>query len=366
MEAEKNMIKGQEGEAFVIREVGKVANYLGKTIRCFNHVILDFDSVYGSRTAELDHIIICGDKILIGETKNANYVSTEYSEIPWNLMNGKTTDNPIVQNHYHKQIFCSLFNISRENVITVECLLEYEKCRYRTQFPNDYVLGHDNLFDALCLLLANSKETDLYDELCKELEIIESSSIGREEEHKENIDEVSEIEEKTRTRDKHYRFKRTDIVKCPNCDGNLVFRYKPWVKIELGNKNNTKNIALGCSNFPITGCNVFIKPRKDAGTGFDDIKEIHIEERMGWTMEERHVDTILDKYYALEREVVALKKLLNVESEKVSKRDNQIDSMNKDMQDLRNEIGEFERRIQKAEDECKAYRRIVGRIYVKE
>lgn len=175
MEEEKNMIKGQEGEAFVIREVGKVANYLGKTIRCFNHVILDFDSVYGSRTAELDHIIICGDKILIGETKNANYVSTEYSEIPWNLMNGKTTDNPIVQNHYHKQIFCSLFNISRENVITVECLLEYEKCRYRTQFPNDYVLGHDNLFDALCLLLANSKETDLYDELCKELEIIESS-----------------------------------------------------------------------------------------------------------------------------------------------------------------------------------------------
>lgn len=28
MEEEKNMIKGQEGEAFVIREVGKVANYL--------------------------------------------------------------------------------------------------------------------------------------------------------------------------------------------------------------------------------------------------------------------------------------------------------------------------------------------------
>lgn len=127
MEEEKNMIKGQEGEKLVIREVRKVANYLGKTIRCFNHVILDFDSVYGSRTAELDHIIICGDKILIGETKKANYISTEYSEIPWNLMNGKETDNPIVQNHYHKQIFCSLFNISREDVITVEFLLEYEK-----------------------------------------------------------------------------------------------------------------------------------------------------------------------------------------------------------------------------------------------
>lgn len=40
--------------------------------------------------------------------------------------------------------------------------------------------------------------------------------------------------------------------------------------------------------------------------------------------------------------------------------------MNNEMQNLRTEIREFERRIQKAEDECKAYRRIIGRIYVKE
>ena len=30
MAVEKNMIKGQEGEEFVIREVGKVANYFGE------------------------------------------------------------------------------------------------------------------------------------------------------------------------------------------------------------------------------------------------------------------------------------------------------------------------------------------------
>lgn len=332
MAEEKNMIKGQEGEALVISEVRKVANHLGKSIKCFNHVILDYDSVYGSRTAELDHIIICGDKILIGETKNANYVSMEYDEIPWNLMNGKTTDNPIIQNHYHKQIFCSFFNIPRENVITVEFLLEYENCKYRTQFPNDYVLGHDNLFNALCLLLDDSKESDSYNELCKKLEKIESSSIGREREHEKNITEVKIIEEKTRTRDGHYRFRRTDTVKCPICDGNLVFRYKHWVKKELGNKNNTKNIALGCSNYPKTGCNVFIKPRKDGGTGFDDIVENHIEERMEWTMEEKHVGTTLDKrYYTLKREVVGLKKSLNDESEKLSKTDYQIDSMNNGM-----------------------------------
>ena len=42
MEEEKNMIKGQEGEAFVIREVGKVANYLGKTIGQQNWIILSY------------------------------------------------------------------------------------------------------------------------------------------------------------------------------------------------------------------------------------------------------------------------------------------------------------------------------------
>ncbi len=54
------------------------------------------------------------------------------------------------------------------------------------------------------------------------------------------------------------------------------------------------------------------------------------------------------------------------ESEEVYKRDSQIDTMNNEMQNLRTEIREFERRIQKAEDECKAYRRIIERIYVKE
>ena len=40
MEEEKNMIKGQEGEAFVIREVGKVANYLLKIIYIFLTIFL--------------------------------------------------------------------------------------------------------------------------------------------------------------------------------------------------------------------------------------------------------------------------------------------------------------------------------------
>lgn len=262
VEARNNIEKGNQGEAYVRDIIEQASKFVGKTIRVFNHVILDFPSVYGTRTAEIDHIIVTDDRIIIGETKAAKYVQTDYSEETWTLLNGFTTDNPIEQNHFHKLIFCSHFDIPREQVVTVEFLLEYSERSLRSHYPNDYVLGKDNLLKGLCLLLYDGNEKLDFEELCKQLEKIEVKSAWRDAEHKENLEEIREIEEKTRTRDKHYRFKRTDIVNCPLCDGFLVFRYKTWVKKELGNKKNTWNIALGCSNYPKTGCNAFIKPKK--------------------------------------------------------------------------------------------------------
>lgn len=93
------------------------------------------------------------------------------------------------------------------------------------------------------------------------------------------------------------------------------------MKKELGNKKNTWNIALGCSNYPKTGCNAFIKPKKDGGQGFDDVEEIHIEDRMGWTMEERHVGTILDEYINLRKENERLKSSLQEERSKNQAKD---------------------------------------------
>lgn len=364
-EAQSNIEKGTQGEAYVRDVIEKASKFVGKTVRVFNHVILDFYSVYGKRTAEIDHIIVTDDKIIIGETKAANYVHTDYSEVPWTLLSGDTTDNPIVQNHYHKQVFCSCFGIPRERVITVEFLLEYSNCGLRSQYPNDYVLGKDNLLKGLCLLFSESKETLNFDELCKQLERIEAASVGRENEHEENLKEVREIEEKTRTRDKHYRFKRTDIAKCPLCDGFLVFRYKPWVKKKLGNINNTWNIALGCSNYPITGCNVFITPRKDGGQGFDDVEEIHIEDRMEWTMEERHVGSILDEHINLKKENERLKVDLQAERSRIQDKDNQIIDLRETNNHLRSDVNKANNRAKIAECECKRFKRLFGKLYVK-
>lgn len=194
---------------------------------------------------------------------------------------------------------------------------------------------------------------------------IEVKSVWRDAEHKENLEEIREIEEKTRTRDKHYRFKRTDIVNCPLCDGFLVFRYKTWVKKELGNKKNTWNIALGCSNYPKTGCNAFIKPKKDGGQGFDDVEEIHIEDRMGWTMEERHVGTILDEYINLRKENERLKSSLQEERSKNQAKDKLILDLQKNNSYLRSDVDKANIRAHEAEKECKSFQRLLGKLYVK-
>lgn len=364
-ERQSNIEKGMEGEIYVRDIIKRASERVGKSIRVFNHIILDFYSVYGKRTAEIDHIIVTDDKIIIGETKAANYVRTDYREVPWTLLNGDITDNPVVQNHYHKQVFCSCFGIPREQVVTVEFLLEYSERSLRSHYPNDYVLGKDNLFEGLCLLFSESKEKLDFDQLSKQLEKIEERSAWRDAEHKGNLDEIREIEEKTRTRDNHYRFKRTDTVKCPLCDGFLVFRYKPWVKKKIGNKKNTWNIALGCSNYSKIGCDAFIEPKKDGGQGFDDVEEIHIEDRMGWTMEERHIDTILDEYINLKKENERLKDSLHSEWSKNQNKENQIIDLRETNKRLRSAVVEANSRVEEVEHKCKRFKRVFGQVYIK-
>lgn len=145
----------------------------------------------------------------------------------------------------------------------------------------------------------------------------------------------------------------------------MVFRYKTWVKKELGNKKNTWNIALGCSNYPKTGCNAFIKPKKDGGQGFDDVEEIHIEDRMGWTMEERHVGTILDEYINLRKENERLKSSLQEERSKNQAKDKLILDLQKNNSYLRSDVDKANIRAHEAEKECKSFQRLLGKLYVK-
>ena len=61
-EVQSNIEKGTQGEKYVRDVIEKASKLVGKTIRVFNHVILDFYSVYGKRIAEIDHIIVMDSK----------------------------------------------------------------------------------------------------------------------------------------------------------------------------------------------------------------------------------------------------------------------------------------------------------------
>ena len=357
--------KGKEGENYVMEVIRKATDIIGRNVKVFNHVILDFDSVYGKRTVEIDHIIVTNSRIIIVETKNGYYERIDYKAITWSHLDGAVTDNPIIQNHYHKQIFCPIYNIKREKVVTAEILLQYLDCDTRTQYANDYVWGKDNVQDGIGMLMIDDKDNFEFKHLCEQLEKVESMSKGREDEHIQNINEIREIEEKTRTRDKHYKFKRTDMVRCPACEGNLVFRYKHWVKYEIGNKKRTKNIALGCSNYASKQCNTFIKPTRDGGSGFDNIVAISIEERMEWTMDEQHVDTFWDKYNSLKVYNEEILDRLIKEKQNSSCKEKKIFELQKENEDLRKSIKSANERAKNAEIENKKYKRIFRKIYIK-
>ena len=225
--------------------------------------------------------------------------------------------------------------------------------------------GKDNVQDGIGMLMIDDKDNFEFKHLCEQLEKVESMSKGREDEHIQNINEIREIEEKTRTRDKHYKFKRTDMVRCPACEGNLVFRYKHWVKYEIGNKKRTKNIALGCSNYASKQCNTFIKPTRDGGSGFDNIVAISIEERMEWTMDEQHVDTFWDKYNSLKVYNEEILDRLIKEKQNSSCKEKKIFELQKENEDLRKSIKSANERAKNAEIENKKYKRIFRKIYIK-
>jgi len=74
----------------------------------------------------------------------------------------------------------------------------------------------------------------------------------------EKIEKVKRIEEKTRTRDGNYRFKRTDIARCPNCNSFLYLNGEN----KIVHVRKSFQIEVKCKR-----CNFFVPPFKDDDKG---------------------------------------------------------------------------------------------------
>lgn len=362
-----NEEKGILGEKYVSKKIKEVIKTLGKDIRLYGPIILKYYSIYGEMTCEIDHIIVLGNTIILGETKNGSYENIDYEASCWTLLNGNDiTDNPIVQNHYHKEVFCSEFGLERHNVVTAEFLLNYEECKTRTQNPNDYVLGKDNIDKYLLLLLyfySDNIEKCDNSKLCEKLQIYQYGYSKLKAEHIKKLEKVKRIEEKTRTRDGNYRFKRTDIARCPNCNSFLYLNGEN----KIVHVRKSFQIEVKCKR-----CNFFVPPFKDddkgVRSGFYQIKAMHLEDYKGWKMEE-HIDTAIDIYEKMKEENAILKeKVQNLISDKDNEKrefENVLCSLKEESRKKENEIYFLKMELKKAKDENGTFSHFIGPIYVK-
>lgn len=358
--------KGILGEKYVSQKIKEAIKYWGKDIKLFGPIILKYYSIYGEMTCEIDHIIVLGNKVILGETKNGYYENIDYEAECWKLLYGNDiTDNPVIQNHYHKEVFCSMLGIELQKVITVEFLLNYENCKIRTQYPNDYVLGKDNIYDYLLLLFSDYSDSTENDnsELCKKLQVYQSAYGKMKDNHIKRLNEVKKIEEKTRTRDGNYRFRRTDIAKCPKCSGFLYLNGEH----KTVNVRKSFQIEVKCKK-----CDYFVPPYKDddkgVQSGFFQVKSMHLAEYKRWEMEE-HINTSIDIYEQMKEENATLKEAVErLKREKQNERtefENKLNSLDEMYRLKERELRTVTSELKKVKDENESYSHIVGPLYIK-
>lgn len=293
--------------------------------------LLPFESVYGRNgfiTAEFDIVLFTPFFVFLFEIKNALYDYSDYNDRLWKLKNkdDEQTSNPIYQNHIHKLVFCSEMNIPREQVITVEVLLENGKQNGRkTKFKNDYVFDKTDLDKELAYLIASERiildDTDFVDSLdekysyikldCENLHKLFSEKTKDNElyrkKHKEDLLRTEKIEKEQSKYANFIPFRRTDTLTCPKCGGKLCFmdnskefsrNYKAKFSFFLGCTNYYKDIQCDYK------CALY--DEKHLKEVYKTIKPESIESRNDWG-EERMNDLFIDEMKRLENEINDIK-----------------------------------------------------------
>lgn len=367
--------KGAIGEAIVYKEINSVLSSLDFSCKVIQNARFPFESVYGERgliTAEIDFVVFTPHLIFLFEVKNEKYAEYDYKEPLWYLMDGKSVSNPIEQNHAHKEVFCSELKIPREQVITVEVLLENGFVPNMTSvYPNDYVFSLDDLTNKLVYLLAttSSKMFEIENAYQQFVDLLAKKSIS-EEEHKKHLKRTEKIETRIKNVIGYINLHRTDVVHCTCCNvGKLYFKDKNYLSTNESEKAS-KHFFLGCSSYGNSEINcrvglIYVDKYKDSSS-FKEIKPDSIAHRNNWG-DEKVTKTILDEIESLnstnQNLCIELKRLKN-ENEKLrealaeSKRKN--DSQATEIMNLSTE----KMQVNRLKEKLGCFKRIFGRIYI--
>lgn len=364
-----NIEKGKVGEGKVVEAIYKASKMADVKLKLFNNLILEFPSMFGedgTMTTEIDHIAIVGKYIFIIETKMDKYMPYDYSENRWTLFNGTTTSNPIIQNRLHKNVFSSVFGIDRSVIFTVECLLNYQNCRIKTQYPNDYVLGNDNLIDGLALLFKTDTTDFDYNDLFERLTLLERESGLNRKKHENFLATANKFWKWARSHEGHYNFKETDVALC-TCGGMLVIKGGKWPDYKRGNKRASWQQMIGCTNYKKdgTGCNVKFYYDTQLGRGFDKVVTTSIEERMGWEEMEASQTTLLDRYLNQEQIIKEKQEQMNLLKRRVEEQQRVIEKLKEENSVQKSRVDKVMSEQNCMKKELEKYLHLIGPLYRK-
>lgn len=290
---------GIKGENKVKRAIYQTIKELGYMDRVYSNCLIQYDSIYGSMTAEMDVVFFSPKRIYIFEVKNAIFTSSGYDEKIWKLFDeekGGTEkcSNPLLQNQYHKRVLCEALGIPLDSVTTIEVLLGNGKeNRRRSPLPNDFILDEQELFTdlkyVLVSLASTRKDFNIEQAHARFLEEIKKA---KEDEvyHNHRIKRAKIIQRQLKEQNARF-FKFTDRVNCPFC-GKGEFIFESCYSARIQNEDQTqKKPCLKCIK---CGKRLDYAHRNNLKK-IQELEVISISDRNKWTEEENHMNTVWDE-----------------------------------------------------------------------
>ena len=364
--------KGALGEAIVYKTITTAIKELDFECKIIQNARFKFESVYGERgyiTAEIDIIVFTPYLIFLFEVKNEKYEKFNYKESLWHLMDGEPVSNPIEQNHAHKEEFCSEFKIPREQVITVEVLLENGYVPNNiSSYPNDYVFSLDDMKNKLVYLLATTS-SGMGDVNYAYQQLLAKKSIS-EEEHINNLKRTEKIETRIRNVIGYINLHRTDVVYCTYCNvGKLCFKDKNYPTTNKS-KRASKHFFLGCSSYGKRdiNCNaglIHVDKNNDS-SAFKEIKPDSIANRNNWG-EEKVTKTILDEIEAMASTNQKLCNELKILENENRKLREDLGTIKKEKDRQTTQIEQLfreKKQLDILKDKLEHFKRVFGKIYI--
>jgi restriction system protein len=143
-----------------------------KEYHVFNNVLIKI----GSRTTQIDHIIVSKYGVFVVDTKNRNgWIYGKSNEAQWTEVFYKKKfrfQNPLRQNYLHTKSLAELLRINHNLIFSV--IVFWGNCRFKTVMPDNVLNNtYTNYVKSKKLIFLHDQEVE---RICQELSIIKANT----------------------------------------------------------------------------------------------------------------------------------------------------------------------------------------------